>query len=74
MARVRVIPVLLIHKGGLYKTVQFDNPQYVGDPINAVKIFNEKEIDEIVVLDIDASRQGKGPNFDQVLPMPTPTI
>ena len=66
MARVRVIPVLLIHKGGLYKTVQFDNPQYVRDPINAVKIFNEKEIDEIVVLDIDASRQGKGPNFDQV--------
>ena len=66
MRRVRVIPVLLIHKGGLYKTVQFDKPKYVGDPINAVKIFNEKEIDEIVVLDIDASRQGRGPNFEQI--------
>jgi cyclase len=66
MRRIRVIPVLLLHKGGLYKTVKFDKPNYVGDPINAVKIFNEKEIDEIVVLDIDAGRENRGPNFDQI--------
>ena len=66
MRRTRVIPVLLLQKGGLVKTVKFKNPTYVGDPINAVKIFNEKEIDEIVVLDIDASREKRGPNFEQV--------
>src|SRR5688572_7784364 len=66
MRRIRVIPVLLLHRGGLYKTVKFNKPNYVGDPINAVKIFNEKEIDEIVVLDIDASRENRGPNFEQI--------
>ena len=55
MRRIRVIPVLLLQKGGLVKSVKFRDTTYVGDPINAVKIFNEKEIDEIVILDIDAT-------------------
>lgn len=63
MIRPRIIPCLLIHKGGLYKTVNFRNPKYVGDPINAVKIFNEKEVDEIIILDIDASTNNKEPDF-----------
>jgi cyclase len=66
MRRVRIIPVLLLHKGGLIKSVRFGNYKYVGDPINAVKIFNEKEIDEILVLDIDASKEGRGPNFEAI--------
>jgi len=66
MRRVRVIPVLLLHKGGLVKSVKFKNYTYVGDPINAVKIFNEKEIDEIVVLDIDATAMGRGPDFEKI--------
>lgn len=57
---------MLIHDNGLVKTVRFKNPTYVGDPINAVKIFNEKEIDEIVVLDIDASREKRGPDMKLV--------
>lgn len=61
---VRVIPALLIHKGGLYKTVQFAKPQYVGDPMNAVRVFNDKEADELLIFDIDASAEGRGPNFD----------
>ncbi|MFI5447132.1 AglZ/HisF2 family acetamidino modification protein [Polaromonas sp. UC242_47] len=63
MLRSRIIPCLLIHDGGLVKTRQFKNPKYVGDPLNAVKIFNEKEADELIVLDIDASTQGRTPNF-----------
>jgi len=66
MRRTRVIPVLLLHQGGLVKTIKFKNPVYVGDPMNAVKIFNEKEIDEIVILDIDASRDKRGPDMQQV--------
>ncbi len=66
MRRIRVIPVLLIHKGGLVKSVKFKNYKYVGDPINAVKIFNEKEIDEIVMLDIDASRENRPPNLQKI--------
>lgn len=62
MLRPRVIPCLLIHKGGLVKTVNFATPKYVGDPVNAIKIFNEKEADELIVLDIDASVQGTPPN------------
>lgn len=69
MKRIRVIPVLLIHKEGLVKSQKFKNHRYVGDPINAVKIFNEKEIDEIVVLDIDASKEGRGPNMKLVREM-----
>jgi imidazole glycerol-phosphate synthase subunit HisF len=66
MQRVRVIPVLLLHKGGLVKSVKFKNYKYVGDPINAVKIFNEKEIDEIVVIDIDATREKRPPNMTKI--------
>jgi cyclase len=66
MLRPRIIPCLLIQNGGLVKTVKFQNPKYLGDPINAVKIFNEKEVDEIIVLDIDATREGRGPNFDLI--------
>ncbi len=64
--QTRVIPSLLIHKGGLVKSVQFKDYKYVGDPINAVKIFNEKEVDEIAVIDIDASRENKAPNIEKI--------
>jgi cyclase len=63
MLRPRIIPCLLVHQGGLVKTQRFKEPKYVGDPINAVKIFNEKEADELIVLDIDASVQGREPDF-----------
>ena len=63
MLRPRIIPCLLVQDGGLVKTVRFKDPKYVGDPINAVKIFNEKEADELMVLDIDASAHGSEPNF-----------
>lgn len=62
MLRPRIIPCLLIHKGGLVKTVRFGSPKYVGDPLNAVRIFNEKEVDELIVVDIDASRYGHEPD------------
>lgn len=63
MLRPRIIPCLLIHKGGLVKTLGFKLPKYVGDPINAVKIFNEKEADELMVLDIDATVNRVEPNY-----------
>ncbi len=63
MLRPRVIPCLLVHEGGLVKTVSFKDPKYVGDPINAVKIFNEKEADELIVLDIDATVKGAEPDY-----------
>lgn len=63
MLRPRIIPCLLVHKGGLVKTQNFKDPKYVGDPINAVRIFNEKEADELMVLDIDATRNGVAPDF-----------
>lgn len=63
MLRPRIIPCLLVHDDGLVKTVKFKDPKYVGDPINAVKIFNEKEADELIVLDIDATVLGREPNF-----------
>lgn len=63
MLRPRIIPCLLIHKGGLVKTRQFKTPRYIGDPINAVKIFNEKEADELMVLDIDASVNQVEPDY-----------
>jgi cyclase len=66
--RPRVIPCLLLSpsRGGLVKTRRFRDPKYVGDPINAVRIFNDKEVDELMVLDIDATREGRGPNFELV--------
>lgn len=63
MLRPRIIPCLLIHEGGLVKTVNFRNPKYIGDPINAVRIFNEKEADELIVLDIDATETSREPNY-----------
>ena len=63
MLRTRVIPCLLLKGNGLVKTVQFKNPTYIGDPINAVKIFNDKEVDELVFLDIAATAEKRGPNF-----------
>ena len=63
MLRPRIIPCLLIHNGGVVKTRNFKDPKYVGDPINAVRIFNEKDSDELMVLDIDASIQNREPNF-----------
>jgi cyclase len=63
MLRPRITPCLLIHEGGLVKTVGFRDPKYVGDPINAVKIFNEKESDELIVLNIDATVEGAEPDF-----------
>lgn len=66
MLRSRIIPCLLVHKRGLVKTVGFKDPKYVGDPINAVKIFNEKEVDELTVLDIDATIEGRAPDFEMI--------
>jgi len=63
MLRSRVVPFLLLRGNGLVKTKKFDDPKYVGDPINAVKIFNEKEVDELTLLDIEATASGQGPNF-----------
>ena len=57
----RVIPVLLLAEGGLVKTVRFQDPRYVGDPINAVRIFNDKQVDELVLLDIRATIEGRPP-------------
>lgn len=66
MRRIRVIPVLLIQNGGLVKSIKFKNHKYIGDPLNAVKIFNEKEVDEIVILDISASKERRKPNIAQI--------
>ena len=62
MLHPRIIPNLLIHNGALVKTVQFSNPKYIGDPINSVRIFNEKKADEILIFDIDASIQNTEPS------------
>jgi imidazole glycerol-phosphate synthase subunit HisF len=63
MYRARVIPCLLVQGNGLVKTKQFGSPVYLGDPVNTMRIFSEKEVDEIVVLDIDASRENREPNY-----------
>lgn len=66
MLRPRIIPCLLVSNNGLVKTIGFKKPKYVGDPINAVRIFNEKEADELIMLDIDATRLGKEPDYKQI--------
>lgn len=66
MLRPRIIPCLLVRNKGLVKTVRFGDGKYVGDPINAVRIFNEKEADELIVLDIDATAKGVGPDFKMI--------
>jgi cyclase len=63
MLRSRITPCLLLHKGGLVKTRNFRDPKYVGDPLNAVKIFNEKEVDELIFVDIDATSKSYEPNM-----------
>ncbi|WP_306640429.1 AglZ/HisF2 family acetamidino modification protein [Sanyastnella coralliicola] len=69
MQRARIIPILTVDNGKLVKTVKFKKPNYIGDPINAIKIFNDKMIDEIVILDITASKQGRKPNTDLIYEM-----
>ena len=66
MLRPRLIPSLLIHKDGLYKTLEFGQPKYIGDPLNAVRIFNEKEVDELIVVDIDATRARREPDYELI--------
>lgn len=66
MYQARVIPCLLLRGHGLVKTRKFKDAVYVGDPVNAVRIFSEKEVDELVVLDIDASREGREPNYELI--------
>ena len=66
MIKPRIIPCLLIHNKGLVKTTKFTDSKYIGDPINAVRIFNEKEVDELIVIDIDATVEGRGPNFELI--------
>lgn len=63
MLKHRVIPCLLLRNEGLVKTVQFANPRYIGDPVNAIRIFNDKEADELMVLDITAGKEKKEPNY-----------
>lgn len=66
MISIRIIPILLLKDEGLVKTVCFKNPNYIGDPINAVRIFNEKEVDEIVLLDITASKENREPKYEWI--------
>ncbi|WP_343530403.1 AglZ/HisF2 family acetamidino modification protein [Pedobacter sp.] len=64
MLKHRVIPALLLNQhGGLVKTTKFSNPKYIGDPLNAIRIFNTKEVDELMVLDIEASKLQREPNY-----------
>ena len=71
MYRARAIPCLLLRRGGLVKTVRFGQPTYLGDPINAVRIFNEREVDELVLLDIAATTEGREPPFAQLAELAT---
>ena len=66
MLRPRIIPTLLIHQNGLTKTINFKNKKYIGDPINIVKIFNEKRVDELIILDIDATVMERDPNYSLI--------
>jgi cyclase len=66
MLRPRIIPCLLYHNDGLYKTFQFGAGKYIGDPFNAVRIFNEKLVDELIFIDIDATVKAKGPNYNLI--------
>ena len=66
MLNPRITPCLLVHNKGLVKTVKFKDSKYVGDPINAVKIFNEKEVDELIVLDIDATVENREPDYKMI--------
>lgn len=63
MLKKRVIPVILLEDSYIVKTINFTNPKYIGDPINAVRIFNEKEVDELIIIDINATKNKSGPDF-----------
>jgi cyclase len=69
LALKRIIPCLLYDGSGLVKTVRFKSPNYIGDPINAIKIYNDKEVDELILIDINASKQKRRPNFDKIADM-----
>jgi imidazole glycerol-phosphate synthase subunit HisF len=69
METPRIIPILLLKGTGLYKTLKFKEPKYIGDPLNAVKIFNDKEVDELIILDITASLENKKPNYELLYQM-----
>jgi imidazole glycerol-phosphate synthase subunit HisF len=69
VALKRIIPCLLYNGNGLVKTIKFKDPSYVGDPINAIKIYNEKEVDELIVIDINASKQKRKPDFSKIADM-----
>ncbi len=66
MLKHRVVPCLLLKDNGLVKTLKFNKPKYIGDPINAIRIFNDKEVDELMVLDINASHCSREPNFELI--------
>lgn len=66
MLKHRVIPALLLRHGGLVKTQRFKAPMYVGDPINVIRIFNEKEVDELMVLDITATKENREPDYSLI--------
>ena len=66
MLKNRIIPMLLLSQGRFVKTERFRKPKYVGDPINTIRIFNDKEVDELIVVDIDATNNNTGPNFDMI--------
>lgn len=71
MIQTRVIPCLLLKGSGLVKTVRFKDPRYLGDPINIVRLFNDKEVDELVILDITATPEGRGPRMDLLATLTT---
>ena len=66
MLRSRIIPLLLLSNNGLIKTINFQGNKYIGDPMNAVRIFNEKAADELIVADINASSSQKEPNYELI--------
>lgn len=66
MRRVRVIPVMLLMDEGVYKTVSFKDPKYIGDPINTLRLFNDKEVDEMIIVDINASKEDRSPNTELI--------
>lgn len=66
MLKTRIIPVLLLRENIIYKSKKFKNHRYIGDPLNTLKIFNEKEVDEIVILDTTATINQKSPNFELI--------
>ena len=63
MLKPRIIPILLISNHKVVKTINFQNKKYIGDPLNTIKIFNDKEVDEIIVLDIEASKYKRDPDY-----------